>query len=83
MKIVKGQLDKGTGEQTLMLEPDSGQYFVVSTNSTETLIFKSDEEGNIQNNHIEVWGTPFMGHEPIVELLVTGQLTTEYFYNMD
>lgn len=83
MKIIKGQLEKGTGEQTLMLDPETGQHFVVSTISSETLIFKSDEEGNLLNGGIEVWFTPYMGHEPVVELLVTGQLTTEYFYNMD
>lgn len=83
MKIIKGQLDKGTGEQTLMLDPETGQHFLVSTISSETLIFKSDAEGNILNDGQEVWATPYMGHEPIIDMLVTETLTTEYFYNMD
>jgi len=86
MKIIKGKIENKNAERTLMFDEKSEKYFMVSTISgepSETLIFKSDKDGNILNDYIEVWETIFANHEEVIELLVTDVLTTEYFYNMD
>lgn len=86
MKIIKGKMEHETAERTLMFDEKSEQYFMVSTierEPTETLIFKSDKDGNILNDYVEVWETIFANHDEVIELLVTDVLTTEYFYNME
>jgi len=82
MKIVKENIENPNSERTLVLDEESGQHFLVSSTSEETLIFKSDSEGNILNDFVEVWETIYLNHSEVIELLSTGQLTTDYFYNM-
>lgn len=84
MKIINGDLDPGNSQKTLMYDEKTGQYFLVSSVDTpkETLIFKSDEFGGFAS-YTDVWGTYSIGHDEVIELLVTGRLTTDYFYNME
>jgi hypothetical protein len=62
--IVKDNLDGFTGHATLIKSKD-GNFYVVSSVSnefaTETMVFKSDENGNI-DDWMDLWCAKGIGH---------------------
>lgn len=75
---------KGQGIKTLVFNPETDRYFIVSSienneiSVSETFIFRADEEGHI-TNYEEVWGTTSISHEDVVRLLEEDVLSEEYF----
>lgn len=83
MKVIQDNIPHEKAQRTLVFDAPSGHYFMVSSIPEETLIFRSDADGNITHSYIDVWGTSEIEHKDVINLLVTEQLTTEYFYNME
>jgi hypothetical protein len=86
MEVIIEKLGNESTLRTLVFNPETNNYFVVSTVDTkdfsETLIFRSDEFGSI-GSYTEVWGTGAgVQHEDVIALLKEDTLTEEYF-NME
>jgi hypothetical protein len=86
MKIIKRETNNGQGQQTLLLDELTKKYYVVSSVhnafANETYIFESDRHGNI-TNWSEVWGIRPRDHYRVVNQLVTKELTSLDFYEVN
>jgi hypothetical protein len=92
-KILKGETYSGSGQQTLIFDPESKKHYVVNTvrynkndpekpeaaiNHNETLIYIADDKGNVNPTAI-VWAKIPGDHDNTLNKLLTGELTQEQF----
>lgn len=90
MKVVIGETNKGNGEQTVMLDETTGKYYLVSSvyfasmygEVDETYIFECDKDGEVEN-WSEVWATEPSNHDGIINMLLSGELSVEDFYEQE
>lgn len=85
MKVTKRM--KGIGNQIVLYDEKTKQYFLVSSVkregwADETLIFKCDSEGKVEL-WTEVWACYPSNHWPVIKMLIDGKLTSADFEEIE
>jgi hypothetical protein len=83
MCIVIDETGRGRGRQTVVFDPSTKKYFLVSSVNNdfanETYIFQCDVNG-VVSNWSEVWDARPNDHDGVVSRLLNGEMTSLDFY---